>query len=717
MLRTAAARFWRGVREPWELLGRMRGNRTLWARYWRTVLVQAVVTLMAGAVVFWFGRQGLDAWNDAFGPDEPLPAVAQPATPVPASATAGGPATAPKPPSAGAPGAPRALATSGQTTGRTATPAPAPPGAGRPVPPPPIAAPPGETRGSTEAGAQAAPEKPGATAGSGDGPRADDDEDEESADESAADSEEEEQIAALKNVPPGEKWKRIAELIGAKVARAQKKAHAGKPDEGNPTTGKDDLDSELEKQIEALKTAPPEERQQRTAELVRAAIAQRQKQAGQSGKARTRSDDPSDVADERQEVTEKISEVAADADKLAAEPQSAADLRRAGRDLEGQLDEAENDAGRLARRGAPPLSDAERAQIGRARTALAAAEREGVKKEIEEVTLAAEALARKPPSAAESRKARRQLERRMSVVERDAGRLEQRGAKALTEGERAQIARANLAFAALRRNERGILGRLSAVLALLAAIYASLGIAQTGVLALSRDFHDALSRDLSLLVNVAPEDPPMRPKIRLDLPWVRRKANRRAQFFMGFLPGTALISVVGWLLHSHTFTTVLTALWAAYWWMVMTAGQSARAWSPPERTPRPWYLRGWFWLTDRFILFRWGVPRVWGRIWERMARRFYGPAERVEEQPLEFAGLALSRSLTLIPGVKLLLRPIFPVSAAHLLVEHAATARLPVPVTALEVADAAALAPDPEARAHSGTLGTAATARPARPLP
>jgi hypothetical protein len=172
---------------------------------------------------------------------------------------------------------------------------------------------------------------------------------------------------------------------------------------------------------------------------------------------------------------------------------------------------------------------------------------------------------------------------------------------------------------------------------------------------------------------------------------------------LGFLPGTVLIYIVARLLPFHRqVASVLTALWAAYWWMVMTAGQSARAWSPPETTPRPWYLRAWFFLTDRVFLFRWAVPRAWGRLWEWKARRFYGPSERVEEQPLEFAGLALSRTLILIPGVKLLLRPVFPVCAAHLLVEHAATARLPVPVTSAEVAAAAARAPDSEARAHSG---------------
>jgi hypothetical protein len=241
------------------------------------------------------------------------------------------------------------------------------------------------------------------------------------------------------------------------------------------------------------------------------------------------------------------------------------------------------------------------------------------------------------------------------------------------------------------------------VLALLAAIYASLSIGQIAVLAVSRDFHDALSRELSLLVNVAPEDPPLRPRIHLDLPWVRRKANRRMQFFLAFLPGTLLISAVCWFVPMRrTLVSILTALWAAYWWMVMTAGQSARAWSPPETTPPPWYLRGWNALVNKVFLLHWGVPRAWGRLWHRFSRRFYGPSERVEEQPLEFAGLALARTLALVPVVKLAVRPLFSVAAAHLLVEHAATARLPVAVTPRELELAAARSPDPEARTHSG---------------
>ena len=558
-------KFWRGLREPWELLGHMRRDRALWHRYWRTVLLQAALTLVAGLVVFWVGKQGADAWNDAFGPEDVPAATASPVAGGPKSTDASGAPVQPSESTPGSTGAgappPAPRAPTRTHPGKAAPPPPETP------PPPPAGAPPEATNAS----------------------------------------------------PPGAP-------LAAKAPTSEE--GEDEADEDDSRDDEDLADSNLEEKIKALQAASPEERSKRTADLVAAALQKAKTETTRAKKhAERQSTSGGDPADELKEDREEVTE-----------------------------------------------------RLG-------------------DLTLAAEALAREPPSkAGAARSARRRLERELDGVEKDQRKLEKRGAPALTEAEQAKLARARAALQVVRRHERGLAGRLGAVLALLAVIYASLGIAQTGILALSRDFHDALSRDLSLLVHVAPEDPPMRPKIRLDLPWVRRKAGRRAQFFLGFLPGQVLITVVGWLVPPHrTLATVLTTLWAAYWWMVMTAGQSARAWTPPETTPRPWYLRSWFWLSDRVFFFRW-----WGRIWERFARRFYGPSERVEEQPLEFAGLSLSRALLLVPVLKLLLRPIFSVAAAHLLVEHAATARLPIPVSAIELAAAAAEAPDPDARTHSG---------------
>ena len=221
-------------------------------------------------------------------------------------------------------------------------------------------------------------------------------------------------------------------------------------------------------------------------------------------------------------------------------------------------------------------------------------------------------------------------------MEREAHRLERRGAAALTEAERARLGRARASLQIVRRHERGLAGRLGAVLALLAAIYASLGIAQIGVLALSRDFHDALSRDLSLLVHLAPEDPPMRPKIRLDVPWVRRKANRRAGSSSASSPGPCSSRWWGGWSPPHSHHGPHRALGC-----LLVDGDDRR----PERTGveparddattlvPPGLVRD-----DRpGVPLRWGPFLWWGKIWERFARRFYGPSERVEEQPFEFA--------------------------------------------------------------------------------
>ena len=610
MLHPERARFWRGVREPWLLLARMRRHPALWVRYWRIVSVQAVAALLAGFLVFWVGKQGAEAWRDAFGSDE-APEVAAPRTadtqrasgssaPAPASAAAPEATPSTSPPASGpaAPGTPgrsggRRTGEPKEPAGRSASPSsssraapvtPGEPGAPR------TSAPAEPEGGSTSAAAEPSRAAPGATSSEKVGAaRPPDRQDDDDADEDEKDDEEE------------------------------------ADDDGAPAG--------LQARIEALKKAPPEERGARTAELVAAALAKAQaeaRRAERAGKGKGDGSDKADLAEERQDLKDEIGQLASASEVLAREP---------------------------------------------------------------------------PDGSGEARKARKRLERRLDALQKEASRLEKRGAPPLSDAERAQLDRARTALRTVRRHERGLAGRFGALVALIAALYASLGIAQTAILALSRDFHDVLSRELSLLVHVAPEDPPMRPRIRLDLPWVRRKANRRAQFFLGFLPGQLLISAMGALFPiKHLVVTALTTVWAAYWWTVMTAGQSARAWTPPESTPRPWYLRGWFWLTDRVFFFRWGVPRAWGRIWERFARRFYGPSERVEEQPLEFAGLALSRAVLLIPGLKLLFRPLFPVCAAHLLVEHAAQARLPVPVTAAEVADAAAHAPDAEARAHSGAV-------------
>jgi len=582
---SARQRFWRGMREPWDLLGRMRQHPPLWRRYWRIVLVQVAFTLVAGAAVFWVGKRGADEWRDAFGADAPLaeiPAATAPATGAVASQEAAAPSTV--------------EARSKKGPSKTLTPATTSGAKARPT----------EPASASAAPASSSPADATRAAGrSSLKTKADDDEDDDDDDE-------------------GEESPAVAE---------------GEKDQKDPTEAA--VERELETAADEIAKAPASQRAKLATQLAARAVA-------------------------------RAKELSARTNRRASEKAKAT--------------------------GAPKDPEEARKEEIAERT-------QDLNDSVEALALGAHGLVTSPPKDyRKAHRARLKLEEQIGAVESEVKKLQALGGPGLTAAQEADLRTARADLLTARDHEHNLAGRLGAILGFLAVVYASLSIAQAGVLAMSRDFHDVLSRELSLLVNVAPEDPPLRPRIRLDVPWVRRKTNRRVQFFMGFLPGTALIWVVARLFPGSirdVLVTALTTLWAAYWWLVMTAGLTARAWTPPEATSPPWYIRGWKAMTTKVFLLRWAS--FWGRIWERMSRRFNGPAERVEEQPLEFAGLALSRALALFPLAKLLVRPLFPVAAARLLVEHASTARLPVPVTADELALAAANAPDPEARAHSGT--------------
>jgi hypothetical protein len=210
-----------------------------------------------------------------------------------------------------------------------------------------------------------------------------------------------------------------------------------------------------------------------------------------------------------------------------------------------------------------------------------------------------------------------------------------------------------------------------------AALFAALQVAQWVVIALSRDFHDAISRDASLLTALEPEDGPMSPRIRLDLKWIRNKFSRRLRALMVFAAGVPLLYAISAPLpFGNELASVLISAWSAYWLVVFTTAKSAHAWENGE--PRlPWFLRGWNWLTTRVPGFRWRLLQGYGRFWENRTRPVFSPAAETEKQPWAFAGLALARMLSMIPLVKCFLRPLIPVAAAHLLVARHAAERAP----------------------------------------
>jgi hypothetical protein len=207
-------------------------------------------------------------------------------------------------------------------------------------------------------------------------------------------------------------------------------------------------------------------------------------------------------------------------------------------------------------------------------------------------------------------------------------------------------------------------------LALALSIYGALSVAQAVVIALSRDYHAAIARDASLLLGVAPEDPPLAPRVRLNVPWIRRKLKQRTRSLLVFLPGVGLITLAALPFPERArVTSVLISFWAAYWWVVWTASKSARAWEREGVARSPWFLRLWHEHVATLPFIGW-MARTLEALWARLTRSAYSPAEAVEAQPAEFAGLAAARALQLIPVLKLFVRPLVPVAAARLLAEH-----------------------------------------------
>lgn len=215
-------------------------------------------------------------------------------------------------------------------------------------------------------------------------------------------------------------------------------------------------------------------------------------------------------------------------------------------------------------------------------------------------------------------------------------------------------------------------------LLLWAGIYTAVHLLQTAVIGLSRDFHTEVSREASLRVGLSPEDPPLRPRIRVNWKWIRRRLARRVRTAMLFAMVTPLIyPLLGFLPGGSRLFPVVMAGWGFYWWMVFAAAKSARAWEDESTAGPPWFVR----VAGRAIStvppLRW-LGLAWlARLWTRFSRPLWAPASCVEHSPWVFSGLALAKAVGSLPLLKLWLRPFFSVSAALLLVERGASADVP----------------------------------------
>jgi hypothetical protein len=208
-------------------------------------------------------------------------------------------------------------------------------------------------------------------------------------------------------------------------------------------------------------------------------------------------------------------------------------------------------------------------------------------------------------------------------------------------------------------------------------------LAQWVVIALSRDYHDVIARDASLLTGVKPEDEELEPHVRLDVPWLRKKVRRRwraALLFAVGVPAMVLLAAPFFFLCiSSAVFTVLSTAWGVWWLVVFTAAKSEHAWVPAAEARPPWFLRAWTWLTTQVPGLRWGVLQRYGAFWQRRTDEVLAPVSTVERHPWAFAGLALVRFVGSVPPLKFFVRPHIPVASAHLLAEEAAARATAVP--------------------------------------
>lgn len=211
--------------------------------------------------------------------------------------------------------------------------------------------------------------------------------------------------------------------------------------------------------------------------------------------------------------------------------------------------------------------------------------------------------------------------------------------------------------------------------------YASIVLAQWVVVALSRDYHDALGDRAASESGLPPlDEPPPRPRVRVSFKWMKKRARERIRGLFAFGAGLPLIALAlvpltlsavasGHLLGQVLRTTcdvfqgLLTFVWGAYWLTVVVCSKSPHAFHSPGD---PWFLRGYDHLTAHAFGFRWALPRLYGRIGRRLTAALASPALCAERAPFESAGLALAHVLFGLPFFRLASRIVVPVAASHI---------------------------------------------------
>lgn len=190
-------------------------------------------------------------------------------------------------------------------------------------------------------------------------------------------------------------------------------------------------------------------------------------------------------------------------------------------------------------------------------------------------------------------------------------------------------------------------------------------VAQWIVVAFTREYDDRISDSLARRAGIPPEDaepPTTPPRTRFDWKWVKKRMRRRMQVFRAALPGFILFAMF-FSFFSDDFmlravSSGVGALWTFYWLVVGTVSKSASGWTTEGSAPPLLFIGA----LSRLPLVGWI-----GRLWSRMAKDLFPPAEMVERHPLEFIGLTLMRLTGVVPLVGLWWRPLVPVAVSSIL--------------------------------------------------
>jgi hypothetical protein len=196
----------------------------------------------------------------------------------------------------------------------------------------------------------------------------------------------------------------------------------------------------------------------------------------------------------------------------------------------------------------------------------------------------------------------------------------------------------------------------------LSALYAALVLIERTLLALTRDYQHMLSRGLCVAAGAVPEDPEVRPRLRVSWKWIRKKIGRkiRGALILGSI--APLAGVAGALpLVGRVASALVAGGWGFYWLAVFALAACDIAWGNGLPDEDPVFVRvGLAWGTVPVV--GW-IPRIYAKIWRRFTRGVRPACASAERAPYEALGLGLSRLISGLPVINGFLRPVVPVAS------------------------------------------------------